>query len=202
MPSKTACANWFAAASWTLPPRSAKSRWIGSGRTRSTSTRSGLWQPRRATGRAELRIAEVHRIAEVLQFPVVIDGERSLPFELERFQKLDFVLGGVAAQGLISEKLSEAGFHRNRRLGSLFHKFESPEVPRSHSAVEPDFHIERIQLDIPALNQNIEKRNRALDRRREDIRMQQLAGHCLHLLLGPLAEPGRQTQPPFILRLM
>src|ERR1700733_10288040 len=161
MGSKTGCANWFVAASWTLPPRNAKSRWTGSGLTRSTSTRSGLWQPRQATGKAgkggaPLRIVEMDRIAEVLQLSVVIDRERALSFELEHLQKLDFFLGRIAAQGLIPKKLSEAGFHRNGRLGLLFHKFELPEIPRSHSAVEPDFHIERIQIDVPVLNQNIE----------------------------------------------
>src|ERR1700733_3649161 len=105
-----------------------------------------------------LRIAEMDGIAEVLQLPVIIDGERAPSFEPERLQEIDFLSGGIAAQGFIPKKLSEAGFHRNGRLRFLFHKLESPELSRSHSAVKPDFHIERIQIDVPVLNQKIEER--------------------------------------------
>jgi hypothetical protein len=53
-----------------------------------------------------LQWAKMQRISQILQFPVVIKSRRPFPLKPQFFQKINFFLSGIPAEGNIVEKLS------------------------------------------------------------------------------------------------
>ena len=47
----------------------------------------------------------MERVSEVLQLPVIIEGSRPFFLEPQLLQKLDFLLGGIAAEGSILKEV-------------------------------------------------------------------------------------------------
>src|SRR3972149_8849170 len=61
----------------------------------------------RSNGHVGLRRAKMETVSEVLQLPVVIEGRRPFSRESEVLEKLDFLLGRIAAEGRILQECGE-----------------------------------------------------------------------------------------------
>src|SRR5437660_9781826 len=82
-----------------------------------------------------LRAAEMERVPKVLQFPVIIKGNRPSLFEPEPLQKFDFLPGGIAAEGSIVKEFFEPRLFVEGWVAFLFHKLQFLNVPRDHSFI-------------------------------------------------------------------
>lgn len=82
-----------------------------------------------------LRAAKMEGVPKVLQFPVIIEGSRPSFLEPESFQKFDFLLSGIAAEGSIVKEFFEPRLLLERLVGFLLNKLKFLNVPRDHSFV-------------------------------------------------------------------
>src|SRR5690242_3626205 len=136
-------------------------------------------------------------VPEVLQLAVIIERRRPPSVEPQPLEKLDFLLGGIAAEGGILEELFQTWLTLDNRLRLLFYILESLDSLEGQPAVQHDFYAKGFEVDVPRLDQRIEKRDAIFDRYMEDICIQKLENHHPHFLIASLAQPGYQTQPVF-----
>ena len=165
--------------SWELPAPSL-----------SRSFRSGI-----AFGR---RIAEMERVSETLHLPVKIQWGRPNSLKSEPFQKLDLLFSGIAAQESVVEKLFQPRFHFERCFGSPFDELESLGFPAHQPTIQDDLDAERLEVDVPGLDQRIQERDAILVRYVEDIRIQELENADAHLFITAIAESSEPAKPTFI----
>ena len=69
------------------------------------------------------------RIAQALQFAVIVKSGRPLAPEAQRPEKRDFFRGGIALQGRILKERPEAGLFVSRRRRWSLDELESFRVP-------------------------------------------------------------------------
>src|SRR5690242_7657583 len=104
----------------------------------------------------------MERVSEVLQLPVVVQGRRTLSFELEAPEKFDFLRGRGTAEGRILKELLETGLVAGGLSGLPLDELESLRLPRDDVAVQDDLQTERRQVDVPGLDQRIQERDAVL----------------------------------------
>ena len=75
------------------------------------------------------------RVSEVLQLPIVIEWRRSFSRESQCLEKLDFLLGRIAAEGRISKEVFEPRLSVERVVRVPFNKLKIRHGPLSQSAV-------------------------------------------------------------------
>src|SRR5207237_3736759 len=131
--------------------------------------------------------AEMERVSQVLQLPVVIKRSRPLFFEPQPLQKLDFLVGSIIAERAILEELLKARLYDERLLRFALDELKSLQVPQSQSAVENNFHPEGLEINVPGFNQRIEKRHKVFNRHFEDIRIQELENGDPHVFVASVA---------------
>src|SRR6185436_5533171 len=100
------------------------------------------------------RFAKVEWIAEVLQFPIIIEGSRPLSLEPQLLQELDLVRSSIATEGAVPKEFFEPSF-LERLVGLSFNKLELERRPWGQPPAEHDFHGEAGEIDIPRFNQGI-----------------------------------------------
>src|SRR5580765_3434136 len=112
-------------------------------------------------------------ISQVLQFSVVI--ERSWPFSLDPQapQELDFMWSDVAGQRRVLKKFPEPRFFL-RLVGLSLNILEFLGISRRESPAQCDLHSKGCKVDIPTLNERLQKGYAVLIRHIEDICVQKL----------------------------
>ena len=78
-----------------------------------------------------LRAAEMERVSEVLQFPVIIEWVGPLSLESQFLQKLDFLLTSIAAEGSITKEFFQSRLFAKRLFRFAFNKLKLLNVPWS-----------------------------------------------------------------------
>ena len=58
----------------------------------------------------------MERVAEALQFAVVVEGAGTIPLEPEVLEEIDFLFGGVAAHCRIAKEVPKAGLLTEGRV--------------------------------------------------------------------------------------
>ena len=106
----------------------------------------------------------MERIAQALQFPIVVHLRRPIAGKGQLLEKRELFSRHVAAQSRILEKLAKPGLLVDRRRVLSFDELESLRVSARQSTVQDDFHAEGRQVDIPGLDQRIEKRHAVIRR--------------------------------------
>jgi hypothetical protein len=106
----------------------------------------------------------MERIAQALQFPIVVQLRRPIAGKGQLLEKRELFSRHVAAQSRILEKLAKPGLLVDRRRVLSFDELESLRVSARQSTVQDDFHAEGRQVDIPGLDQRIEKRHAVIRR--------------------------------------
>src|SRR5439155_17953759 len=102
-----------------------------------------------------LRVAEMERVPKVLQFPVIIKGNRPSLFEPEPLQKFDFLPGGIAAEGSIVKEFFEPRLFVEGWVAFLFHKLKFLNVPRDHSFIYGNLHTKGRQVVVAGFNERL-----------------------------------------------
>ena len=77
----------------------------------------------------------MERVSKVLQFPVIIKGNRPSLFEPEPLQKFDFLRGGIAAEGSVPKEFFEPRLFLEWLVGYLFDELKFLNVPQDDSFV-------------------------------------------------------------------
>src|SRR5207248_3762910 len=91
----------------------------------------------------------------------------------EALEELELVLGRIAAEGDILQKIFQAGQLLKRLMGHLLHEFEFLPVPAGQPAVQHDVHAEGLEVNVPGLDERIEECNAVLVGDMENIRIQE-----------------------------
>src|SRR5260370_12971759 len=73
-------------------------------------------------------------------------------------------------------------------------------MPIRESAVQDDFYAERLEVNVPALDQRIEEGDAVSDRYAENIRVQEFQNRDPHLFIASLAESSHQAEPFFTIQ--
>ena len=137
------------------------------------------------------------RVSEVLQLAVVIKGSRPSFFELQPLQKLDFLFGGIAAEGSILEEPLQTRLHLEGLFRFPFDELESLYGRKGQPAVQDDFHAKSPEVNVPGLDQRIEEGDPVLNRDVVHIGPQKLEDRDPHPFIGPAAETSHQAEPDF-----
>src|ERR1700731_2554655 len=135
----------------------------------------------------------MERVSQVLQFPVIIERRWPFSFDPEAPQELHFICSGVARQRWVLKKFPKPRFF----LGSVklsLNVLEFLGISRCKSPAQRNLHSESCEVDIPGLNERIQKRHAVLVRHVEDIRVQKLKNVDPRLLVGPATESGHQME--------
>ena len=75
------------------------------------------------------------RVSEILQLAVIIKWRRLFSLEAQMLEKLDFLLGRIAAEGSIPKEFSQTRFFVEPWIGFPFQKRECLRGTRGQSAM-------------------------------------------------------------------
>src|SRR6185436_12562426 len=127
--------------------------------------------------------AKVNRISQILESSVVVQLGWLSRAERMRAQQIGLLLGDVTGERTVTEKLGESargmGTRRRRRL--LDHGEGSNRVGRE-LASESDFEPQIVEVDVPGLDQWVEKGGAAVVRNVVDLGIEELEHQHPHLL--------------------
>src|SRR5216117_1388566 len=74
-------------------------------------------------------------------------------------------------------------------------KFDSARIPRGEAPIQDYVHREAGEIDVPGLNQGVQKGDGVFSRDVEDVGVQKFQHDDAHLLVGAIAEPRHQEEP-------
>src|SRR5258708_4793123 len=103
-------------------------------------------------------------VAEVLQLPIIIKRCGFPSSELETFQKFELLFGCIAAEGCILEKRFQSGRLPDRHFSLPLNELEFLPMTSRQSSVQHNVHPESFEVDVPGLDQRIQKRHAVCDR--------------------------------------
>src|SRR3984893_12415884 len=135
-------------------------------------------------------------VSQVLQFAVIIERSWPFSFDSQTAQEFDFMRRGIAGQRRVLKKFPEPGFFV-RLIGLSLYIREFPGISRRESPAQRNLHSEGCQVDIPGLNERLQKRDTVLIRQVEYICVQKLKNVDSRLLVCPAAESRHQAEPVF-----
>src|SRR5208337_4093289 len=137
-------------------------------------------------------------IAEALQFAVVVERAGASLFELEAFQEIEFLGGGIAAHCRIAPEFLEARLFFRGRCVLRWHKLKM-NLPLGREAfVQEHIEGECLHFDVPGIDHRVQKRGAVLNRQVEYIRVQELQNRGPHFFVGLAAKLGHAAQPVFV----
>src|SRR5712691_3504822 len=114
------------------------------------------------------RDREMERVSEVLQFPVVVEWDRSFPLDPQPLQKFDFLLGGSSAEGTVIQEFFEPRLFLRlvgRPGASLrFKTISMPKVARSMSQDSISGSKKETQFSIDTLKTFVSRNSRIMTR--------------------------------------
>ena len=103
-------------------------------------------------------------VTQVLKLTVVIKVSGPSSVELQRLEEGEFLCRGVSAQACVGKELLKARLHGRKRIWSDFRKFEPLSTTRNQFAVWNHINAKRLEVNVPGLNQQPEKRGANLVR--------------------------------------
>src|SRR6267378_5836650 len=114
----------------------------------------------------------MERVPEILQFPIIVEGRRSLALELQLLEKRDFLRCRRAAEGRILKEALEPGLF-DEGLGLQLDKLKPLHISGDQPVVQDDFQSKRPEVDVPGRNQRIQERDTVFNGYMEDVRIEE-----------------------------
>src|ERR1700676_770874 len=147
-------------------------------------------------------LGKVQRVAEALQFAVVVERGWAVVLELEALEEVDFFAGGIGAHCRNGEKFVKARFFGGKGVRLHFDKLKFHELRGSKALIQDDFHGEGLEVDVPGVDQGIEESGAMVDGDVEDVGIEEFENDGAHFFVGALAEFGDSAQPVFVVELL
>src|SRR5258706_16402848 len=94
--------------------------------------------------------------SQVLQLPIVIKRSWPFSFDPQASQELDLMWSGIAGQRRVLKKFPKPRFFL-RLVGLCLNVFEFLGISRRKSPAQCNLHSESYEVDIPELNERLQK---------------------------------------------
>ena len=91
---------------------------------------------------------EVEGVAQILEFPVIVEGCGTLSAKLQFFEKLNFVGFGAGVKGIIFEEFAEPRFFSRGVFGIGLHELKLFGIAQDQTLVQDDFDGKGGEVDI------------------------------------------------------